>query len=184
VLVVCTANVCRSPVAEALLARRLAREGVNAIVCSAGVQALDGAPPIAEVVAVMREFGIDVSRHSSKPVRAELVKGADMVIGLAREHVRETVVLEPDSYMRTFTLRELLRRSRGAGPRPTGTELVPWLESLTADRDIQAFLGASPDDDVADPVGRPRAVVRQTASEIADVVQETVSLLWPRAALG
>ena len=164
---------------EALIARRLAREGVNAIVLSAGVHALDGAPPIAEVVAVMREFGIDVSGHAGRPVTAELVKGADVVIGLAREHVRETVVLEPDSYARTFTLRERVRRSGAAGPRPASTELVPWLESLTAERDIEVFLGASAHDDVADPVGRPRAVVRQTASELSDLVQETVSLLWP-----
>jgi protein-tyrosine phosphatase len=179
VLVVCTANVCRSPMVEALIARRLAREGVNAVVRSAGVHARDAAPPIAEVVAVMREFGIDVSGHVSRPVMPELIKGADLVIGLAREHVRETVVLEPDSYGRTFTLRELVRRSRAAGARPAGTELVSWLESLTADRDVEAFLGASPDDDVADPVGRPLAVVRQTAAELSDLVQETVALIWP-----
>jgi protein-tyrosine phosphatase len=168
---------------EALIARRLAREGVNAIVKSAGVYALDGAPPTAEVVAVMREFGMDVSGYVSRPITAQLVKGADIVIGLAREHVRETVVLEPDSYGRTFTLRELARRSHAAGPRPAGVDLVPWLESLTADRDIESFLGASADDDVADPVGRPRAVVRQTASELSDLVQETVSLLWPATAV-
>jgi protein-tyrosine phosphatase len=164
---------------EALLARRLAREGVNAVVCSAGVNALEGAPPIADVVAVMREFGVDVSGHAGRPVTAELIKGADVVIGLAREHVRETVVLEPDSYRRTFTLRELVRRGRAAGPRPAGSELVPWLESLTADRDVEAFLGSSRDDDVADPVGRPRAVVRQTAAELAGLVEETVTLVWP-----
>jgi len=161
------------------LARRLAGEGVKAVVCSAGVNALEGSPPIAEVVTVMREFGLDVSDHVGRPVTAELVKGADVVIGLAREHVRETVVLEPDSYRRTFTLRELVRRGREAGARPAEEELVPWLESLTADRDVETFLGASPDDDVADPVGRPRAVVRQTAAELSDLVEVTVALVWP-----
>jgi protein-tyrosine phosphatase len=164
---------------EALIARRLAREGVNAIVRSGGVSAYEGAPPLPEVVTVMREFGIDVSNHASRPVTQELVKGADLVVGLAREHVRETVVLEPDSYGRSFTLKELARRSRSVGPRPSGDELGPWLASLAAERELDELLGASLEDDVEDPVGLPVAAVRRTASELADLTDEIVSSVWP-----
>jgi protein-tyrosine phosphatase len=132
----------------------------------------------------MREFGLDVSQHRSRAVTPELLKGADLVIGLAREHVRETIVLEPDSYGRTFTLRELVRRSRAAGPRPNGADLRPWLESLTAHRDLEELLGASPDDDVDDPVALPRSAVRQTAAELADLTQEAVVLVWPASVAG
>jgi protein-tyrosine phosphatase len=169
---------------EALIARRLSLEGVNAIVVSAGVQAFAGAPPLREVVAVMREFGLDVSHHVSRPVTAELVKGADIVIGLAREHLRETVVLEPASFGRSLTLKELVRRGRAAGVRPRTMDLASWLESLTAGRSVEELLGSSPDDDVADPVGRPVAIVRQTASELAELTQQTVSLVWPRGVHG
>jgi protein-tyrosine phosphatase len=164
---------------EALLARRLAREGVNAVVVSAGVLATEGRAPLAEVVEVMREFGIDVSAHASRPVTPLLVKQADLVIGLAREHVRETVVLEPDSYGRSFTLKELVRRGRGAGPRPSAVDLRVWLESLSADRELDELLGASVADDVEDPVGLPTAIVRETAVELADLTGEAASLLWP-----
>jgi protein-tyrosine phosphatase len=169
---------------EALLARRLAREGINATVCSAGVLAHEGGAPLDEVVDVMREFGIDLSQHVSRPVTPELVKGADVVIGLAREHVRETIVLEPDSYDRSFTLKELVRRSRSVGPRPTGTDLGTWLESLVADRDLDELLGASLEDDVEDPVGRPASIVRQTAAELADLAHEAVALVWPSGLAG
>jgi protein-tyrosine-phosphatase len=164
---------------EALLARRLAREGVNAAVLSSGVFAHEGLSPLGEVVEVMREFGIDLSGHASRPVTAQLVKQADLVIGLAREHVRETIVLEPDSYGHSFTLKELVRRGHSAGPRPAGVDLGGWLDSLSADRELDELLGASLDDDVDDPVGLPVSAVRQTAVELADLTAEAVTLLWP-----
>jgi protein-tyrosine phosphatase len=179
VLVVCTANICRSPMLEALIARRLAREGINAMVRSVGVHAFDGAPPLPEVVTVMREFGIDVSAHASQRVTPELVQGADLVIGLAREHVRETVVLDPGSFGRSFTIKELVRRTRSAGPRPAAVQLGAWLESLVAEREVDELLGASSEDDVEDPVGRPVAAVRTTASELAGLTDAVVSSVWP-----
>ena len=69
IVVLCTANVCRSPMAAALLARRLSEFGVTARVRSAGMLR-DGDPPLPEVVSVMAGYGIDITAHRSRLVGA------------------------------------------------------------------------------------------------------------------
>ena len=167
--------------AEAFIARELGRIGVEGMVRSAGVSADPGSPPLDDVVKVMHEFGIDVSEHQSRLLTEELVRDSDLVVGLTREHLREAIVLDPGAFDRTFTLKELVRRSQLAGPRPADAAVGPWLASLVAHRQIVELLGASPDDDVDDPVGRPRAIVRETAAELADLSTQGVSLIWPSA---
>ena len=65
IVVLCTANVCRSPMAAALLARRLSELGVTARVRSAGMLR-DGDPPLPEVISVMAGYGIDLTAHRSR----------------------------------------------------------------------------------------------------------------------
>ena len=60
IVVLCTANVCRSPMAAALLARRLSELGVTARVRSAGMLR-GGDPPLPEAVSVMAGYGIDIA---------------------------------------------------------------------------------------------------------------------------
>lgn len=80
--------------AEALLRRRLEAAGIPARVHSAGLLP-GGRPATADGVAVMAARGLDTSAHVSRQLTRDLVAGADLVIGMAREHVREAVVLEP-----------------------------------------------------------------------------------------
>jgi protein-tyrosine phosphatase len=175
---VCTANEYRSPIAAALLAKCLERKGVPAAVRSVGVDA-SGRAARPEVVTVMREHGIDLSGHVSRPLEARLVTEADLVLGMAREHVREAVVLVPDAWDSAFTLKELVRR---ADDRPRGQEpLRRWLHDLGSGRDVGDLLGSSPKDDVEDLVGRPLAVVREAAAALDALVSRLVRLAWPRA---
>ena len=67
IVVLCTANVCRSPMAAALLARRLAALGVTVPVRSAGMIG-SGDPPHPEVISVMASYGIEIASHRSRIV--------------------------------------------------------------------------------------------------------------------
>lgn len=85
ILLVCTGNTCRSPMAEGLL-RALARERGQAVeVLSAGLCA-DGSPASPQAVAVMAERGIDISRHVSHPVTPELCAAADVIGVMSAGH--------------------------------------------------------------------------------------------------
>jgi len=181
VLVLCTGNVCRSPMAAALLARRL--EGADARVRSAGLLA-GGSPAPPEAVAVMAARGIDTSRHRSRRMDPAEVRSADLVVGMAREHVREAVAAVPSAWPRTFTLKELVRRAEQTGPRRSGEDLASWLARVGSGRTPAELLGSSPDDDVADPLGGSRSDYERVASELEGLTDRLVELAFPHPASG
>jgi len=134
--------------------------GVAAQVRSAGSRAT-GRPVRPEVAAVASERGLDLADHTSRLLDAQLGGEADLVLGMAREHVREAVALAPEAWNTAFTLKELIRRGR-ARPR-TDEALAAWLADLGGGREIHELLGDAAEDDIEDPVSRPLAVVRETA---------------------
>src|SRR6476646_1415768 len=85
VLFLCTGNICRSPMAEALLRHRLGDQGVDAHVHSAGLRIV-GEPASAHGVDVMADRGLDLTAHRSRTMNRELLEDADLVLGMAREH--------------------------------------------------------------------------------------------------
>ncbi len=176
VLVVCTANQCRSPAAQALLTRALA-DRAPVRVASAGLLP-GGAPAAPGMVAAAAAAGIDLTAHTSVQVDEAMVAGADLVVGMARSHVRETVLMAPDSWPRSFTLRELVRRAAAAGPRgPQPWE--EWLARVHHGRRHADLLGSSPEDDVADPMGGPPEGYRRTWEELARLTGRLADLAWP-----
>ena len=161
--------------AAALLAHRLDEASVSARVRSAGLLP-GGRPAWPEAEAVMAERGIDISAHESRQLDRLHVAGADLVLGMTREHVREAVVLDPVAYSRAFTLKELARRS---GVEPRGRRpLDVWLATLSADRDVEELLGSDPADDVDDPIGGPISAFRATADELDALIGRIARAGW------
>ncbi len=177
VLVVCTANRCRSVMTAALLARRLVAAGAAGWVRSAGVLAA-GQPAPPEAISVMAGYGLDVSRHRSRLMTAEELGAATLVLTMAREHVRQAVVTEPAAWPRAFTLKEILRRGEQAGPRASGESLADWTARLHVGRERSALLGDSPDDDIPDPMGGPPQAYLRTATLLDQLTGHLVELCW------
>ncbi len=176
---VCTGNICRSPMAEVLLAARLRDAGVDAHVHSAGMVE-DGRRATAFGMAVMAKRGFDTSAHRSRRLRPELVATADLILGMARDHVREVVAARPDAWPRTFTLKEIVRLGEERGPRGPGQPVADWFAALHAGRRMADLLGGSDADDVADPIGRSRRFYERTAAEIESLIDRLVELLVER----
>lgn len=87
VLLVCTGNICRSPLAEALLSAALTERGVTEVmVSSAGTGAWDGAPASEGAYLVGLERGLDLSSHRARLLTRELVDQADLILTMARHH--------------------------------------------------------------------------------------------------
>ncbi len=171
--------------AEALLRRRLDDAGAHVHVSSAGLYP-SGNPATGDAIAVMAARGLDIEAHRSRQVTPELVAAADLVIGLAREHVREIAVLDGTALARTFTLKELVAAGRAAGSRRSGETLDGWLARVAVGRQRQALLGAAHDEDydVADPIGGTRADYEATAAELDDLLDAVVALVWPASPAG
>ena len=179
VLVVCSANQCRSPIGAALLRRELHHRDPEVVVASAGVLAHDGSPATAGTVKAARDFGIDLHGHRSQAATRDVIAGSDLVLGMERMHVREAVVLDPRAFPRSFTLKEIVRRGEERGPRQPGETQAQWLATVHQGRKTFALLGTSTDDDVADPTSDWSVDHDSMATEVDDLVLHLVDLLWP-----
>src|SRR6202034_32343 len=177
VLILCTANLCRSPMAEALLARRLAALGSAVAVRSGGMLG-DGEPPRPEAVTVMAGYGLDIAARRSRRVTADDLEAADLTLAMARENLRYAVVTAPALWARAFTLKELVRRGRAVGPRMAGEDLTGWLARAHLGRERAALLGDNAADDVADPAGGPAGGYLETAGVLSGLLDQLVGLCW------
>jgi len=89
ILVVCTGNLCRSPMAEVLLRARLTRSESERDwqVDSAGVWATDGRPASAHAVQEIAQRGHDLNDHRSRTITRELMAEANLVLAMTQNHV-------------------------------------------------------------------------------------------------
>ena len=130
VLVVCTANVCRSPLAAAILRRRWDAAGLPAEVSSAGVRAMTAAP-----VCVMSQevLGAPLA-GAAREITPDLVREADLVLTMEREQRSSVVRLLPGSQARVFTVREAAALLDGLLERDTRLDglrgLAPAMHAL------------------------------------------------------
>jgi len=178
VLFVCTANLCRSPMATEILRHRVGERSATVTIASAGLLEPD-LPAVEGVRRALAGRGLDAGDHRSRRLDVDLVRGAGLVLGLERQHVREVVVLDPAAWSRAFTLKEIVRRGESAGPRVAGESWPAWLDRVHLGRRRSDLLGSSPEDDVADPMGGALEDYEATADELDDLLSRLVDLAWP-----
>ncbi|MGI8755551.1 MAG: low molecular weight phosphatase family protein [Acidimicrobiales bacterium] len=174
---VCTGNICRSPMAEALLRARVADVGLSAGVSSAG-ELFDDRPAEPGAIDAMDRLGIDLSEHRSRVWTPELARGADLVITMEQRHVYE-VVVAIGALGTTFTFPDLVARARAHGPR--GIESMrDYLDILTREWPAGTRVDGT-DLDVLDPMGQSHRAFRRCAAQLGDLVDALVPLAWPGA---
>ncbi|MGO4784636.1 arsenate reductase/protein-tyrosine-phosphatase family protein [Cryobacterium sp. W22_MBD10_FK3] len=198
ILVVCTGNICRSPVAERLLRERLEVLGIPATVSSAGTQSMVGHDMTPEAAQLAEHYGGDPLGHRSQQLTAQLIADADLVLTATREHRSKVVSLHPRASRYTYTLNQLARLLPGALPANPLVELVetpnplvepnspvelvetPRADAASALRtvltEVAATKGFSPppthpdDDDIEDPYRQSAEVY----ARVGNVINNTV----------
>ncbi len=113
VLLVCTGNTCRSPMAEAILRKLISERFVNqfadgqpapAVAVSAGLSAFPGGPASPEAVAVMKQRGLSLVHHQSRAVSDRLIAHADLVLTMTRSHRNAIIQRWPELAAKTHLL--------------------------------------------------------------------------------
>lgn len=184
VLVVCTANIARSPLAEVMLDAALAAPDLR--FSSAGVQAWEGDPAAHEGITLAAQQGLDLTRHRSTPASDEVVRGADLVLTMTETHRDYCASRVPRAGEHTFTLREFVRLIDDISP----------LVNVTARSNVGSRLGQLRDaahaarprglrpadpEDIADPIGRGGAAWQTLVRDLKELVDHIQRSVQPEA---
>ena len=189
ILTVCSGNICRSPLAEALLRRELS--GLDVVVESAGTIAADGAqmPDEAQRLAEnLRVSPAEAAAHRSRYLDTSTLDGASLVLAVSREHRRRVVELDPRRLRSTFTAREFARlatnaddalvrdAARAAGPAPE-RRVTAVIETVVAQRGIAPLPLAPDDDDIIDPYRRSWETYKLSGAQLVPAVEQIARVL-------
>lgn len=174
----CTGNVCRSPSVAGLLARYLDGavdvDGETWAVTSAGTAAGHAVEVDRSTRRAASRLGVHLAEHRSRQLDRDILNrdGADLVIAVAREHLRAVVAVDSAAWSRTFTLKELVRRARAAGRVTSAGSFIEWRGMMTAGRRAAELLAPDAADDVEDPYGRGRGASTAMLAEVDGLVRE------------
>lgn len=159
VLMVCTGNLCRSPMAEGVFRHEVQQRGCDIEVASTGTWAHWGSPATPEAVEVLRARGIDLSGHQSRGLDPQELKEADVVVGMTSVHRREILQVAPEVEGKLILMKELVELAI-EGDLPDSSEAR-----------LERLLGAPRPQwrralDLDDPIGKPIGAYERTVAQI------------------
>jgi protein-tyrosine-phosphatase len=148
IIVVCTANVCRSPMAAALLQHALAAQpeplrSLNVI--SAGVAARAGDRVSENSVIALKKVGLDIAKHVSRPLTQQMINEASLILGMTESH-RVMINLQ-------------------AEPTPKRLHL------------FREFMPQRGDKEIGDPFGGPLKLYEATRDEMVEAVPSLIEFI-------
>lgn len=188
ILMVCTGNICRSPLAEQLLIQRVSEfPGIS--VSSAGTHALENHPTPAHGQKIARDLGAEqVELHRGRSLSKEILAEADLILTMSREQRRLVTTLDPKALKRVFTLREFTRLAEKALDGELATEIsrcagVPHERLQAAIQAVTYARSLSPppvnpiDEDIVDPYRRSLENYQHSARQILSAVEKLTIFL-------
>jgi len=157
VMIVCTGNVCRSPMAEGVLKtllRKSGREG-DVDVASAGVAAVSWGSATEGAQSAAWEEGIDISAHHPRQLTPQMTHEADIIITMSEQHRSRIAIIDPEAKQRTYLLKGLATELKG-----------------------RRMLGYRKIDD---PIGRPHSYYRRLLREIHNELNKSLESVITQA---
>lgn len=170
-LLVCTANQCRSPLAEFLLRRAARDRGLGWRVGSAGTHAPMGMPMHPHAQQLLSSRGFEIDGWYTRMVDDGLLDSSDLILTATRQHSSYLLGVRPELRTRMFPLRRFARmveRVRRTGGWSAADDLGTLLNLLRG----TGMPGADEEDDLADPVGQPYRRFKACARDIDQAIEQ------------
>lgn len=146
IMFICTGNICRSAMAEAMLKKMVEQEKIpNIEVCSSGIYAETGDVSTIDAIEVMEEYGINLKEHRATNTKESQVEAMDLILCATLSHKIAVLQAYPDLKEKVYTIKEyagLAKEGKGY--------------------------------DIADPWGCSIVTYRKCAAEIEDCLKEIV----------
>lgn len=173
ILLVCTGNICRSPLAQLLLQKQTLELPI--VVASAGTRALVGHSIHEESSKIALELRLgNGSAHKARQLTVAQIRESDLILTMDRQDRRRVVETLPRASRRTFTIREFARLSEHVSRDrldemtnyPAIDALHTGVEFVAQLRGSLPLLDKASNEDVSDPFGGDRSAFRTMAEEL------------------
>jgi protein-tyrosine-phosphatase len=138
-----------------------------------------GVPADKNAMWALKNFGLDLSDHQSSAVRSAIADNPDLVLVMARTHLRSLSRIDAGILERAFTLKEFVRLADIEGDRYLSEPLAEYLKRVHSGRRSLSMMSPSREDDVEDPIGRGRSSFSSCASELQVLIRQAVKVLYP-----
>jgi protein-tyrosine phosphatase len=185
IVVVCTGNVARSPLAMAMLeheARRRLGPDAPVWVSSSGVHGLDGARAVAEARTQAEHRGIDLGHHRGSVTDGADVERADLVLTMTEAQRALVLRRGPRASRHVFTLLEFARLLGGVDPAQLPSSATPRARvraAVAAAHGVRAHIPRpAAAEDVDDPYGLPMEVYDELGRRFDDLIPAVAETLF------
>ena len=182
IAVVCTGNICRSPLAAALLQDLLPEDQFEVV--SGGVAHVPEGRVPSRQLRIAADLGVEgLTEHVAQGVSEDWFESAGLILGMSRRHRRFLVRKDPRATRRIFTLREFAYLASYATPADVerglaaASPLAAAVEAVASLRGMVPPVETQEDFDIVDPYRRSRAVHRRSRDQLVPAAKITAEYL-------